>query len=123
MREGFRRAPWAYAGALFTTLTFAVPLYLLKIEMVPREAAWLPSLFFIAFIFPARLFAGWAYGRSERRPIRRHWFWRVTARLSTLPVAAAYVGIVFLSQYAAWEGIWSLYEQHAFLLPVPFVGS
>ena len=47
----------------------------------------------------------------------------MTARLSTLPVAAAYVGIVFLSQYAAWEGIWSLYEQHAFLLPVPFVGS
>ena len=68
VREGFRRAPWAYAGALFTTLTFAVPLYLLKIEMVPREAAWLPSLFFIAFIFPARLFAGWAYGRSDAGP-------------------------------------------------------
>jgi hypothetical protein len=122
VREGFRRAPWAYAGALIVTLAFAVPLYLLKIEIVPREAAWLPSLFFIAFIFPARLLTGWAYGRSQRRATRRHWLWRVTGRLWMLPMAAAYVVIVFFSQYAAWEGIWSLYEQHAFLLPVPFVG-
>jgi hypothetical protein len=122
VREGFRRAPWAYAGALIMTLAFAVPLYLLKIEIVPREAAWLPSLLFIAFIFPARLLTGWAYGRSQRRAIRRHWLWRITGRLCMLPIAAAYVVIVFFSQYAAWEGIWSLYEQHAFLLPVPFVG-
>jgi hypothetical protein len=122
VREGFRRAPWAYAGALIVTLAFAVPLYLLKIEIVPREAAWLPSLFFIAFIFPARLVTGWAYGRSQRRATRRHWLWRITGRLGMLPIAAAYVVIVFFSQYAAWEGIWSLYEQHAFLLPVPFMG-
>jgi hypothetical protein len=122
VREGFRRAPWAYAGALIVTLAFAVPLYLLKIEIVPREAAWLPSLFFIAFIFPARLLTGWAYGRSQRHATRRHWLWRVTGRLWMVPVAAAYVVIVYFSQYAAWEGIWSLYEQHAFLLPVPFVG-
>ena len=39
-----------------------------------------------------------------------------------VPTAAVYVLIVFFSQYAAWNGIWSLYEQHAFLLPVPFMG-
>jgi hypothetical protein len=39
-----------------------------------------------------------------------------------VPVAAAYVAIVYLSQFTAWRGIWSLYEQHAFLLPVPFLG-
>jgi hypothetical protein len=122
VREGFRRAPWAYAAALIATLTFAVPLYLLKIEIVPREAAWLPSLLFIALIFPARLVTGWAYGRSQRSATRRRWFWRITGRLAMLPIAAAYVVIVFFSQYAAWEGVWSLYEQHAFLLPVPFVG-
>ena len=99
-----------------------ISLYLLKIEMIPREAAWLPSLVFIAFIFPARLLSGWAFGRSLRRTKPRNWFVRWTARLAMLGVTLAYVVIVYFSQYAAWEGIWSLYEQHAFLLPVPFLG-
>ena len=77
---------------------------------------------FIGYVAMAKLLTGWAYGRSQRRATRRHWLWRITGRLWMLPVAAAYVVIVFFSQYAAWEGIWSLYEQHAFLLPVPFVG-
>jgi hypothetical protein len=122
IRNRFRRAPWAFATAFFVTLAFAVPLYLLKIEMIPREAAWLPSLVFIVFIYPARLLTGWAYARSEKRQTPRHWFFRLTSRLWMLPTAAVYVLIVFFSQYAAWEGIWSLYEQHAFLLPVPFMG-
>lgn len=123
VRAHFQRAPWAFAFAFLVTLAFAIPLYLLKIEMVPREAAWLPSLLFIVFIFPARLLTGWAYARAERRPQPRHWFFRWTGRLGMLPVAAFYLLIVFFSQYAAWEGVWSLYEQHAFLLPVPFLGS
>jgi hypothetical protein len=122
IRDRFRRAPWAFATAFFVTLAFAVPLYLLKIEMIPREAAWLPSLVFIVFIFPARLLTGWAYGRSAKRQTPRHWFFRLTSRLWMVPTAAVYVLIVFFSQYAAWNGIWSLYEQHAFLLPVPFMG-
>jgi hypothetical protein len=122
IRAGFRRAPWAYTFACFITLAFALPLYLLKIEMVPREVAWLPSLVFIAFIFPARLLTGWAYGRSLRRATPRHWFFRWTGRLWLIPTAGFYILFVFLSQYTSWEGIWSLYEQHAFLVPVPFMG-
>jgi hypothetical protein len=121
-RLRFGRAPWAFAFALLLTLVFALPLYLLKIEMIPRETAWLPSLVFLAFIYPARVLTGWAYGRSLRREPRRHWFFRWTGRLAMLPVAAFYVFVVFLSQYTAWRGIWSLYEQQAFLLPVPFLG-
>ena len=113
---------WAFAFALLLTLTFAVPLYLLKIEMIPRETAWLPSLVFLAFIYPARILSGWAYGRSLRRQPPRHWFFRWTGRLAIVPVAAFYVLVVFLTQYTGWHGIWSLYEQHAFLLPVPFLG-
>jgi hypothetical protein len=119
-RRLFRRAPLAMFFALFLTLLSAVPLYLLKIEMIPREAAWLPSLVFIVFMLPARLFTGWAFGRAMRRTAPRHWFFRWTSRLSMLGVTVAYVVIVFFSQYAAWSGIFSLYEQHAFLLPVPF---
>jgi len=121
VRQRFLRAPWAFWFALFITLTFAVPLYLLKIEMIPREAAWLPSIVFIVFMFPTRLLQGWAYARSSRRDKPRHWFFRWTGRLLMVPTAFLYVLIVFFTQYTAWEGIYSLYQQHAFLLPVPFL--
>jgi hypothetical protein len=122
VRRDFRCAPWAFAFSFVITLLFALPLYLLKIEMVPREAAWLPSLVFIAFIFPARLLTGWAMGRAVHRETPRHWFFRWTGRLPFLPAALFYVLIVFFTQYTSWNGVWSLYEQHAFLVPVPFFG-
>jgi hypothetical protein len=121
-RQAFRRAPWAFAFAFFITLVFAVPLYLLKIEYVQRELAWLPGIFFIAFMFPARLLSGWALGRSRKPPGPRHWFFRWTGRLAMIPVTVVFVIIVYFSQFVLWGGVWSLYEQHAFLLPVPFVG-
>jgi hypothetical protein len=122
VRRDFRKAPWAFAFAFVVTLLFALPLYLLKIEVVPKEAAWLPGLVFIAFIFPARLLTGWAIGRAARRRAPRHWFFRWTGRLPFVPAAAFYVLIVFFTQYTSWHGVWSLYEQHAFLVPVPFFG-
>jgi hypothetical protein len=122
VRADFKRAPWASAFALVITLLFAIPLYLLKIEIVPREAEWLPSLVFIIFILPARLLTGWAIGRAGKRSAPRHWFFRWTGRLPLLPATALYVLIVFFTQYTSWNGVWSLYEQHAFLVPVPFFG-
>jgi hypothetical protein len=122
VRQRFRRAPWAFALTLFLTALFALPLYLLKIEMIPRETVWLPSLVFLAFIFPARVLTGWAYARAARREQPRHWFFRGTGRLVMVPTVLVYALFVFFSQYAAWNGIGSLYEQHAFLLPVPFLG-
>lgn len=121
IRERFRRAPWAFAFAVFLTLVFAIPLYLLKIEMIPRETAWLPSLVFLGFIFPARTLTGWAYARSGRREQPRHWFFRWTSRLGMFATGLIYALIVFFTQFTAWQGIWSLYEQHAFMLPVPFL--
>ena len=121
-RQRFNRAPIACYFAILFTLALALPLYLLKIEVIPREAAWLPSLLFVMSIYPARLLTGWACGRAARREQPRHWFWRFVSRLGLLPVAAIYVIIVYFTQYLSWYGIWSLYEQHAFLLPVPFLG-
>ena len=97
-----------------------IPLYLLKIEMIPREAAWLPSLVFVVFLAPARLLAGWAYARSGRRD-RPATGSSAPRPARHLPVAAFYVLVVFLTQYTSWGGVGSLYEQHAFLLPVPFL--
>ena len=121
VRDRFRRAPWAFAFALLVLLVAAIPLYLLKIEMVPREAAWLPSLVFVVFLAPARILTGWAYARSGRRDRPRHWIIRVLGRLAIVPAALLYVLVVFFSQYTSWGGAYSLYEQHAFLLPVPFL--
>jgi hypothetical protein len=127
LRDHFRHAPWAFVIALVGTLSFAVPLYLLKIEILPREAAWLPSVLFVSFAFPARLLTGWTYARAERHKLLvpehpRHWFFRHSARLAMLPVAALYALIVYFTQFTSWHGVASLYEQHAFLLPVPFMG-
>src|SRR5205807_807730 len=38
VRAAYCRAPWAFAFSFTATLLFALPLYLLKIELVPREA-------------------------------------------------------------------------------------
>lgn len=122
VRRDFRKAPWAFALSFVVTLLFALPLYLFKIEVVPSEAAWLPGLVFIAFIYPARLLTGWAMGRANRRRDPRHWFFRWTGRMPFVPAAAFYVLIVFFTQYTSWNGVWGMYEQHAFLLPVPFFG-
>ena len=122
VRSDFRRAPIAFWIALFCTLLFALPLYLLKAELIPREAAWLPSLVFVVFMFPSRLAAGWAVSRAAKREQPRHALFRWSSRFATVPVIGFYVGFVFLTQYVSWYGRWSLYEQHAFLLPVPFLG-
>ncbi len=118
--ERARRAPWAFALGLIVTLAASVPLYLLKIEMIPRELAWLPGLVFVAFLSPARLACGWAYARGGRDVEEKHWASRWPARLGLVPAVLAYVAVVFLAQYTSWGGFRSFAEQHAFLLPVPF---
>jgi hypothetical protein len=121
VRAAFRRAPFAFAFALWVHLLFAMPLYLLKIEVIPRDLLFLEGLVFLLFIFPARLLTAWAYARGVRRGVPRFWVSRWAGRLAVVPVVFAYVLVVFLSQHLGWHGIPSLYEQHAFLLPVPFV--
>ena len=121
VRQLFGRAPIAFGVGLTVTLLFAIPLYLLKIEFPPREIAWLPSLLFVVFIFPARLLTGWAVGRGLRQEQPRHGFWRWTSRLGLVPVVGFYVLAVYLTQYLSWHGVLSLIEQHAFLVPAPML--
>jgi hypothetical protein len=121
VRDRFRRAPWAFAFSLLVLLLASIPLYLLKIQIIPRDAIWLESLVFVLFLAPARLLTGWAYARSGRRERPRHWVFRSLGRIAILPAALFYVLVVFLAQYTSWGGVNALYEQHAFLLPVPFL--
>ena len=126
VRDDFGHAPWAFFAAFLATLAFALPLYLFKIEVVPREAAWLPGLVFVAFLAPARLLAGYALGRAKSRRESagrpRHGLFRWSARLLFPPVAGVYALWLLVTPFTSWNGVASFYEQHAFLLPVPLVG-
>ncbi|MBP86077.1 MAG: hypothetical protein CMJ64_05065 [Planctomycetaceae bacterium] len=122
VRKLFRQAPLAFWFALLITVAFAIPLYLLKIEYPPREILWLPSLLFVIFILPARIITGWALGRAMKRKEPRYFLTRWIARLGTLPVVVIYVFFAYFSQYTSWYGPFSLFEQHAFLPPVSFLG-
>jgi hypothetical protein len=121
VRRQFTRAPIAYWLALTITLLFALPLYLLKIEPPPRELWWSLTIFFILFIYPARLLTGWAVARAMKRDQPRHFVFRWLARLAIVPVVLLYVLVTFFTQYTSFLGPASLLEQHAFLLPVPFL--
>jgi hypothetical protein len=120
VRDEFKRAPLLYAAAIFLTLAAAVPLYLLKAESIPRESYWLTSAIFIFTAFPARIVQGWALARSQRKTHPRPAMVTWGLRLCLIPITVLYALIVFLTQYTSWYGVWSLYEQHAFLLPIPF---
>ncbi|MBP3957409.1 hypothetical protein J8F10_19355 [Gemmata sp. G18] len=121
VRQVYRRAPLAFALALWVHLLFAMPLYLLKIELIPRDLVFLEGLIFLLFMFPARVLGGWAYARGARRREPRFWVSRWAGRFAVIPVVLAYVFAVWVSQHIGWQGVSTLYEQHAFLLPVPFV--
>jgi hypothetical protein len=123
VRRLFTQAPLAFWLALLTTLLFALPLYLLMIEALPHEVTWLPSIIFVLFLLPARLLCGWAYARATMRDRPRWWLSRWLARAGMLPLALTYALFVWLSQYLLWHGVFSLYHQHAFLVPVPFFGG
>ena len=120
VRNLFRRSPIAFCLALTVTLTFALPLYLLKIELTPKEVFVLPSFVFVVFIFPSRLLTGWALSRAYRHPNPRNFIFRWFSRLLGISVVGAYILFIFFTRYTSWHGHWSLLEQHAFMVPVPF---
>ena len=59
VRRAHGGAPLATAAALLVTVAFALPLYLLKIELLPREAMWLPGVLFVALVLPAGIVTVW----------------------------------------------------------------
>lgn len=121
IRDQFVRAPLAFWLALLVTLLFALPLYLLKIELPPRELAWLPSLAFVVFSLPARFITGWALGRAQRRPTPRHGVLCWMGRLGMVPLVLVYGIGIYFSQFLSWNGAWGLLEHHAFLVPAPLL--
>ncbi len=115
----YRRAPLASLAALVLTVGLAIPLYVLKIELIPRDARVLAAAVFLVTILPTKLAAGKAYARGGREG-RAFFPFRFVAAVLGIAVAAAYVGVVFLTRFIEWRGASGLFEQHAFLVPVAF---
>ncbi|HBP19443.1 MAG TPA: hypothetical protein DEA08_16845, partial [Planctomycetes bacterium] len=120
IREDVRRAPLATALALALTLALALPLYLLKIQLLDRDAFWLLAIPFLVLLWPTRVASGWALRRARRREERAHLIWRLLGSGLALPAGGAYVFLLFFSQYFGWRGSAGLFAHHAFLLPVAF---
>jgi hypothetical protein len=127
VRQLFRSAPWACLFAMiFSLFVTPIPLYLLKIEATPKEVVWLPCLVFIAFILPAKIGMGLAMRRAERRTpsvSRLGKIARFLARAGIFIVVAIYVVFVYVSQYTSWDGLLTWIQQHAILIPVPFLSG
>ncbi len=127
IRRDFRRAPWAWLSAMVIGLVLMpIPLYLLKIEATQSEVMWAPCLFFVAFILPARIAEGLALRRARRRaePTGRWaWFSRWMVRLLMPAVVGVYLLFVYVSQYISWDGLDTWVQQHAILIPVPFLSG
>ncbi len=123
IRTLFKRAPIALWISMVSVWAFALPVYLAKIQLTPREVFLLPTMVFVLFSWPSRMLMGWAYGRANKREENRNVISIWLARLAIIPVVSIYAGVVFLSRYTSWYGDWSLFEQHALLIPIPLLGG
>ena len=122
-RAVFKLAPIALWISMLSVWAFALPVYLAKIQLTPREVFLLPTLVFVIFAWPSRILMGWAYGRADKQKTNRNIISIWLARLAIIPVVSIYAGVVFLSRYTSWYGDWSLFEQHALLIPIPLLGG
>lgn len=136
IRRLFCFAPWSWLLALvFGLVLLPIPLYLLKIEATPREVAWLPTLVCISFLLPARMIEGLAMRRARRIADQHYsggevkpegeWAFasRAAARALMPIVILIYLGFVTASQYTSWDGLSTWVQQHAVLIPIPFVNG
>ncbi len=115
-----RRAPVACLLAMFLMLVLASPLFLLKIEKIPPELFWLLSVLFVVLGWPARFAWGAVYRYAQPRQARASRGIRWPVGIFTATIALVFTFAFFLTRYTSWNGTLSLFENHVFLLPMPF---
>ncbi len=123
VRGLFPHAPLAWLLAIVVVYVLALPLYLFKAFLLPPDAMWPITLIFIASIYPAKVVTGWAYHRAVERQQQGKTSGRVVrwgVRLALAILLAAYVFLLYFTQFIGEHGRRVLFEHHAFLLPVPF---
>jgi len=118
-REILHRPPIRWAGATIMLYGLAVPLYLSKIVVPPADAFWLLTPLFIIIIYPTRLLMGWVYGTGSQREERANALVHWPTRVFMIPLLGLYSLILFAVPLISEAGPRAMFENHAFLLPVP----
>lgn len=116
-----RKSPLRITLSCILFLASAIPLYALKIEQIDDSLTWILGLVFILFSLPARLLVAWSYTRADHRETPTRWFWRWPVRGVMWPAALFFAGFVSITRFTSWGGAAGLFEQHAFLIPAPFL--
>ena len=117
----WRRTPGRWLLVTLAVLSTALPLYLFKIVSPPRDAMWLLTPAHVALLLPGRLLAGRVRlsAALPGRP-RARWWWAAPCLLAAWGLCAAYVFVLFFTQYVGERGPRVLLEHPAFLIPAPF---
>ncbi len=119
VREIICRVPIRWAIATILLYGLAVPLYLSKVVLPPADAYWLFTPLFILVIYPTRILMGWVYGQGIRKEQRAARLIRWPAKVFMIPLLGLYGLILFAVPLISEAGPRAMYENHAFLLPVP----
>ncbi len=119
VRDIIVRVPIHWAIATVLLYAAAVPLYLTKVRLLADDAIWLLTPLFIVLIYPTRLMFGWVYARGRQRPEPARRLVRWPVKLVMIPALAAYAGILFVTPLISEAGRAAIFENHAFLLPIP----
>lgn len=118
-REIICRVPIRWAIATVLLYGLAVPLYLSKVVLPPADAYWLFTPLFILVIYPTRILMGWVYGQGIRKEQRAGRLIRWPTKVFMIPLLGLYSLILFAVPLISEAGPRAMYENHAFLLPVP----
>ena len=119
VREIICRVPIRWAVATILLYALAIPLYLSKVVLPPADAYWLFTPLFILVIYPTRLLIGWVYGTGVQKEHRAGRLVRWPAKVFMVPLLALYSLILFAVPLISEAGPKAMFENHAFLLPVP----
>ncbi|MEQ9411938.1 MAG: hypothetical protein RIK87_29760 [Fuerstiella sp.] len=118
-REIICRVPLRWAVATILLYGLAIPLYLSKVVLPPADAFWLFTPLFILVIYPTRILMGWVYGTGVQQPRRRTRLIRWPTKVFMVPLLGLYSLILFVVPLISEAGPRAMFENHAFLLPVP----
>lgn len=119
IRELYHYAPIAWLFALVFVYALALPLYLPKVFLLPRDAMWVITLIFIVTIYPARVVTGWAMHRAAFRE-EMPWFgFRWLSRSLLFLLIGLYTFLLFFTPLIAEHGRLAIFEHHSVMLPMP----
>ena len=119
VREIICRVPVRWAIATVLLYALAIPLYLSKVVLPPADAYWVFTPLFILVIYPTRLLIGWVYGTGMKKKHRAGRLVRWPAKVFMVPLLGLYSLILFAVPLISEAGPKAMFENHAFLLPVP----